>query len=74
VSDSDPEGGEGADALEDTVWDGLPILRPEGEAGSKRRSDEDDEDGSDAEIECRRTGSLRSFQGWYRLCEGSWEE
>ena len=50
VSDSDPEADE-ADVLEDAIRDDLPVLRPEREAGSKRRGDEDDEDGSDAEIE-----------------------
>lgn len=50
VSDSDPEGDE-ADVLEDAIRDDFPVLRPEREAGSKRRGDEDDEDGSDAEIE-----------------------
>jgi len=70
VSDSDPEDGEMADVLEDTVWDGLPILRPEGEAGSKRRGDGDDEDGGDAEIECRRTGSLRSFSRMVQIMRG----
>jgi len=77
VSDSDPEEGGEADVLEDTVWDGLPILRPEGEAGSKRRGDEDDEDGGDAEIEegilalgAAALDLFAHFQGWYGLCEG----
>jgi hypothetical protein len=50
VSDSDQKVG-GVDVLEDALGDDLPILRPEREAGSKRRSDQDDEDGGDAEIE-----------------------
>lgn len=51
VSDSDQKRVAGVDVLEDTTGDDPSILRPEREAGSKRRGDEDYKDRGDAEIE-----------------------